>query len=219
VALLGPSGSGKSTVLRVILGLAPPQLGTVLLGGEVVSEPGRILVPPERRQLSVVFRDLALWPHMTVRGNLGFGLAARGVPRVERASRVAAMLDRLGLADKADRYPGHLSGGKRQRVAIGRALVQEPRAILLDEPLSNLDVTLKSQLLLLVRDLLQEYRSTAIYVTHEPREAVSLTDRIAVMEAGRIVQVGTLDQLRAKPASTVVRNVVEDLHWAAPARA
>jgi ABC-type sugar transport system ATPase subunit len=123
------------------------------------------------------------------------------------------MLDRLGIADKAGRYPGALSGGERQRVAIARALVLEPRAILLDEPLSNLDTTLKRELLVLFRELFRENGSTALYVTHDLREAASLGDRIAVMESGRIAQVGTLDELRAAPASPFVRSLIEDLHW------
>ncbi len=215
LSLLGPSGCGKTTVLRLILGLAVPERGTVCLGDDLVSESGRLLVPPEDRGLAVVFQDLALWPHLTVRGNLGFGLAARGVPRPEQASRIAAILKRLGLADKGTRYPGKLSGGERQRVAIARALVLEPRALLLDEPLANLDVTLKRELLPLFRSLFQERGTTAIYVTHDLREAASLGDRIAVLEAQRIVQIGTLGELRENPASTFVRELVEDLqNWA-----
>ena len=211
LALLGPSGCGKTTLLRLILGLAVPADGTVRLGNAAVSEGGRLLVSPEDRGLAVVFQDLALWPHLTVRGNLSFGLAARGVSRRERESRITAILERLGLADKGSRYPGKLSGGERQRVAIARALVLEPRAVLLDEPLSNLDVKLKRELLSLFRSLFRERGSTAIYVTHDLGEAASLGDRIAVMEAGRIVQIGTLDELQQKPASAFVRGLVEDL--------
>lgn len=219
LALLGPSGCGKTTVLRLILGLAVPADGAVRLGDAVVSEGGRLLVPPEERGLAVVFQDLALWPHLSVRGNLRFVLAARAVPRHEREARITAILERLGLADKIDRYPGDLSGGERQRVAIARALVLEPRAVLLDEPLSNVDVTLKRELLSLFRGLFQERHTTAIYVTHDLREAASLGDRIAVMESGHIAQVGTLPELREKPASTFVRGLVDDLHWHQPPRA
>jgi ABC-type Fe3+/spermidine/putrescine transport system ATPase subunit len=211
LALLGPSGSGKTTVLRLVLGFAVPEAGTIRLGAETVSESGRLLVPPEERGLAVVFQDLALWPHLSVRGNLAFGLAARRVPPRERESRISAMLERLGIADKADRYPGGLSGGERQRVAIARALVLEPRAILLDEPLSNLDVALKRELLVLFRELFRESGSTVLYVTHDLREAASLGDRIAVMESGRIAQRGKLDELRAAPASPFVRSLIEDL--------
>ncbi len=212
LALLGPSGSGKTTVLRLVLGFAVPEAGTIRLGGETVSAAGRLLVPPEERGLAVVFQDLALWPHLTVRGNLAFGLAARSARSRERESRIAAMLERLGIADKADRYPGGLSGGERQRVAIARALVLEPRALLLDEPLSNLDVTLKRELLVLFRELFRESGSTTLYVTHDLREAASLGDRIAVMESGQIAQVGNLYDLRAAPASAFVRSLIEDLH-------
>jgi len=173
-------------------------------------------VPPEERGLAVVFQDLALWPHLTVRGNLGFGLAARRVPHREREGRIGGILERLGIADKADRYPGGLSGGERQRVAIARALVLEPRAILLDEPLSNLDVTLKRELLALFRELFREEGSTALYVTHDLREAASLGDRIAVMASGRIAQVGTFDELCASPANPFVRSLIDDLHWSEP---
>jgi len=196
LALLGPSGCGKTTVLRLLLGLAVPERGSVLLEKKVVSKDGRLLVPPEERGLAVVFQDLALWPHLSVHGNLQFGLAANGVSHKERESRSVAILRRLGLEDKASRYPGELSGGERQRVAIARALVLEPQAILLDEPLSNLDVALKRELLSLFRTLFEEYKSTVIYVTHDPREAVALSDRIAVMESGRIVQIGTRDEMR-----------------------
>ncbi len=211
LALLGPSGCGKTTVVRLILGLAIPCQGRVRLGETTVSEAGRLLVPPEERGLAVVFQDLALWPHLTVAGNLNFGLAARGVARDEARSRITAILERLELADKAKRYPGDLSGGERQRVAIARALVLEPRAVLLDEPLSNLDVTLKRELLSLFRGLFRERGTTAIYVTHDLREAAALGDRIAVLEAGRIVQSATLDELRSHPASAVVGDLVEEL--------
>jgi len=217
VALLGPSGCGKTTVLRLILGLAVPACGTVRLGNATVSEKGRLLVSPEDRRLAVVFQDLALWPHLTVRGNLNFGLAARGISRREADSRITSLLERLGLADKGSRYPGRLSGGERQRVAIARALVLEPQAVLLDEPLANLDATLKRELLSLFHSLFQERVSTAIYVTHDLREAASLGDRIAVMEAGAIVQFGTLDDLQQKPASPFVRGLVKDLQGWEPA--
>jgi iron(III) transport system ATP-binding protein len=219
VALLGPSGCGKTTVLRLILGLTLPRHGSVRLDDAVVTEGSRLVVPPEERELAVVFQDLALWPNLSVGGNLRFVLGARRVPRGEGASRIAAILERLGLADKLDRYPGDLSGGERQRVAIARALVLDPRAVLLDEPLSNVDVTLKHELLSLFRTLFQERGSTAIYVTHDLREAASLGDRIAVMESGRVVQVGTLDDLRENPASAFVRGLVDDLRWHQPPHA
>lgn len=210
LALLGPSGSGKTSVLRIILGFATPQLGTVRLSGEVASEAGRLVVLPEERGLAVVFQDLALWPHLTVAGNLAFGLKSRGATPREREARIQFILGRVGLAGKELSHPGQLSGGERQRVAIARALVREPRAVLLDEPLSSLDVGLKRELLSVFRDLLKERRTTALYVTHDLREAAALGDRIAVMEQGRVVQQGTLESLRANPSSRFVRELLDD---------
>lgn len=211
VALLGPSGSGKTSVLRVILGFETPEAGTVRLSGEIVSGHGRLVTLPEDRGLAVVFQDLALWPHLSVAGHLAFCLESRSVPRAERDVRIRATLELVGLSDKERSYPGQLSGGERQRVAIARALVLEPRAVLLDEPLSNLDVVLKSGLARVFRELLKARRTTALYVTHDLREAAALGDRIAVMENGRIVQAGTLDELRTRPATDFVRGLVADL--------
>ena len=168
------------------------------------------MVLPEERGLAVVFQDLALWPHLTVAGNLAFGLKSRGATPREREARIQFILGRVGLAGKELSHPGQLSGGERQRVAIARALVREPRAVLLDEPLSNLDVGLKRELLSVFRDLLKERRTTALYVTHDLREAAALGDRIAVMEQGRVVQQGTLESLRANPSSRFVRELLDD---------
>jgi ABC-type Fe3+/spermidine/putrescine transport system ATPase subunit len=159
----------------------------------------------------VVFQDLALWPHLDVTGNLAFGLSAQGVARAEREERVRAILARVGLADRATSHPGALSGGERQRVAIARALVLQPRAVLLDEPLSNLDAHLKRELLGFFAELLRERATTALYVTHDLREAAALADRIAVMESGRVVQAGSLEDLRGNPASPFVRTLFEDV--------
>ena len=210
VALLGPSGSGKTSLLRLVLGFVAPASGAVRLHGSVVSQAGRIMVPPEERRLAVVFQDLALWPHLTVEGNLAFGLAARGVPRAERASRVDAMLRRVGLEGSGRRFPGELSGGQRQRVAIARALVQEPRAVLLDEPLSNVDVELRRELLGLFGELFRERGATVLYVTHDLREAAAMAGRVAILEAGRVVQEGSLGDLRGAPATPFVRALVAD---------
>jgi iron(III) transport system ATP-binding protein len=211
LALLGPSGSGKTSVLRIILGFATPERGTVRLSGEFASGDGQLLVLPEDRGLAVVFQDLALWPHLSVAGNLAFGLESKGVPRSEREARIRAILGRVGLSGKERSHPGDLSGGERQRVAIARALVLEPRAVLLDEPLSNLDVGLKRELLSIFRDLLKERRTTALYVTHDLREAAAVGDRIAVMEHGQVVQEGSLESLRARPASSFVRGLLDDV--------
>jgi iron(III) transport system ATP-binding protein len=211
VALLGPSGSGKTSILRVVLGFLAPATGVVRIDGEKVSADGRILRPPEERGVAMVFQDLALWPHLTVAGNLNFGLAAQGLPRSARLARIGTMLSRLGLADRARAHPGELSGGERQRVAIARALVLGPKALLLDEPLSNLDASLKRELIRLLSELLKEHRVPGLYVTHELREAAALGDRMVVLEAGRIVQEGSLDSLRSSPATQFVRGLVEDL--------
>jgi iron(III) transport system ATP-binding protein len=213
VALLGPSGCGKTSALRLVLGFVAPAQGGIRLAGDVVSRDGKILRLPEQRGLGVVFQDLALWPHLTVRGNLAFALGPRGLSRAETEERIRAMLGRVGLSGKETSHPGELSGGERQRVAIARALVSKPRAVLFDEPLSNLDAGLKRELLTMFRDLLKERGTTAIYVTHDLREAAALGDRIAVMESGRIIQAGTLDSLRARPASEFVRGLVDDLRW------
>jgi len=211
VALLGPSGCGKTSALRLALGFIAPSKGSIRLAGQVVSHDGKVLRLPEQRGIGVVFQDLALWPHLTVRGNLSFGLGSRKMSRGEMDDRVRAMLGRVGLADKEGRRPGELSGGERQRVAIARALVLEPHAVLFDEPLSNLDVGLKRELLAMFRELLKERKTTAIYVTHDLREAAMLGDRIAVMDEGHIVQEGTLDSLRTRPINGFVRGLVEDL--------
>jgi iron(III) transport system ATP-binding protein len=196
LSVLGSSGSGKTTLLRAIAGFATPREGAVRIGEALASEGGRLLLPPEERNVAMVFQDLALWPHLTVHGNLAFGLDAKKVSRRERDERIAAILQRVGLSGKERRYPGELSGGERQRVAIARALVLEPRAVLLDEPLSNLDVGLRQELLALFQELLGERHATALYVTHDPREARALGDRTAVLDQGRIVHLGRLDALR-----------------------
>ncbi|MCP3961057.1 MAG: ABC transporter ATP-binding protein [bacterium] len=205
LALLGPSGCGKTTLVRLILGLLAPATGTIRIDGRTVSAPGRILTPPEKRGLAVVFQDLALWPHLTVAGNLAFGLSAQGVRRRERRRRIAAMLERVGLESHRRRYPGELSGGERQRVAIARALVLEPRAVLFDEPLTHLDVALRRELLEVFRQLLAERGpaegAAALYVTHDPREAASLGDRIAVLEGGEITCAGSWTELAGAPAA------------------
>jgi ABC-type Fe3+/spermidine/putrescine transport system ATPase subunit len=211
VALVGPSGSGKTSLLRLVLGFVAPGTGAVRLDGREASRDSKVLVAPEHRGLAVVFQDLALWPHLTVAGNLEFGLAAQRVPREERALRVATLLRRVGLEGRASRYPGELSGGERQRVAIARALVLEPRAVLLDEPLSNVDVDLRRDLIGLFRELFTERGTTALYVTHDLREAAAIANRVAVLEGGRIVQDGSCDELQRAPATPFVRALVDDL--------
>ncbi len=211
LSVLGSSGSGKTTLLRVVAGFVAPQLGALRIRDVLASEGGRVVVPPEERDIAMVFQDLALWPHLTVHGNLAFGLDGMQLPRATRDDRIAAMLSRVGLTGKERRHPGELSGGERQRVAIARALVREPRAVLLDEPLSNLDVGLKQELLRLFRELFRERSTTALYVTHDPREALALADRTAILDAGRIVHVGTLEELRDRDDLPFARSVIAAL--------
>jgi ABC-type Fe3+/spermidine/putrescine transport system ATPase subunit len=204
VVLMGPSGCGKTSLLRTLLGLVVPQHGTVLLHGAAANADGRLLQVPEERRLAAVFQDLALWPHLTVREQLAFGLASQGLPRPERERRIHRMLERVGLEGKGQRYPGELSGGERQRVAIARALVLEPHGVLVDEPLANLDVVSKRELCTMIRELLREHRTAAIYVTHDLGEAIELGARVVVLESGRVAQSGTIEDLRQAPATPFV---------------
>jgi ABC-type Fe3+/spermidine/putrescine transport system ATPase subunit len=205
VALVGPSGSGKSTLLRAILGLETPTDGTLTIMGRVASRGGRDLIPTEERNVAMVFQDLALWPHLSVFGNIELGLKARRVPASVRQGRIQALLAAVDLSDKALRRPHELSGGERQRVAIARALALDPVALLLDEPLTSLDVLTKDEILNLLARLFVERERPVIYVGHEPREVVRLVQRIVVLENGRISQQGTLGELDRAPATPFVR--------------
>lgn len=204
MALVGPSGSGKTSILRVVAGLAIPQSGVVRLRGVEVSGDGSCLVPPERRGIGMVFQDLALWPHMSVQQNLLFALRSRGIREHVAVERSDAMLGRVGLRGAGHRAPATLSGGEQQRVALARALVTEPDLLLFDEALVGLDVVLKREMLTLLADLLQERRVAALYVTHEPHEAFTLANQIAVIEAGSVTQIGTPLELTTTPASAFV---------------
>ncbi|CAM8677127.1 MULTISPECIES: ABC transporter ATP-binding protein [Leclercia] len=185
VALLGPSGCGKSTLLRLLAGLTQPAQGEIHFGDRLVAKSGWAL-SPEARDIGMVFQDYALWPHMTVAQNVMFPLKMRHVPRQERESRVAQALDRVGLSAFADRKPAGLSGGQQQRVALARAIVAEPRVLLFDEPLSNLDSELRGTLCHEMASLLRQLGTTAVYVTHDRREAEILADRIVHLSAGSV---------------------------------
>lgn len=185
VALLGPSGCGKSTLLRLLAGLTQPAQGEIHFGDRLVAKSGWAL-SPEARDIGMVFQDYALWPHMTVAQNVMFPLKMRHVPRQERESRVAQALDRVGLSTFADRKPAGLSGGQQQHVALARAIVAEPRVLLFDEPLSNLDSELRSALCHEMASLLRQLGTTAVYVTHDRREAEILADRIVHLSAGSV---------------------------------
>jgi iron(III) transport system ATP-binding protein len=205
LALAGPSGSGKTSLLRVALGLLCPSRGVVRLRDQIVAQHGRVVVPPEERGLAVVFQDLALWPHLSVHGNLAFALDVQRVERAARDRRIADALARVGLPGSERRPPASLSGGERQRLAIARALVTEPDIVLFDEPLSNLDVALKAEMLALIGDLLGQRGTAALYVTHDAHEARQLGAQVAVLEAGRISQLGTVEQLAANPRTPFIR--------------
>ncbi|WP_291977075.1 MULTISPECIES: ABC transporter ATP-binding protein [unclassified Chelatococcus] len=210
LALLGPSGCGKTTLLKLIAGLLAPTAGRIRIGGEIVADANaRKVLPPERRGLGMVFQDYALWPHLSVARNVSFPLEMRGVGRAERDSRAREALRRVGLAAFADRSPGSLSGGQQQRVSIARAIVSEPRLVLFDEPLSNLDRDLKETLVGEISSLIRELGLSGVYVTHDHAEAFGLADRVAVMRAGKIIQLDAPEQLVNVPASP---DVCEFLH-------
>jgi iron(III) transport system ATP-binding protein len=205
LALLGPSGCGKTTTLRLVAGFERPDAGRVVLDGAPVAAPGHF-VPPERRRVGVVFQDYALFPHLTVEQNIGYGVR----DRARREVRVREMLDLVGLGAEARRLPHELSGGQQQRVALARALAPEPALVLLDEPFSNLDAALRVWMRGEVRAILREAHATAVFVTHDQEEALSLADRIAVMRAGRVLQVGEPGALYARPADRFVATFVGD---------
>ncbi len=199
VTLLGPSGCGKTTTLRMVAGFETPDSGRVLLSGEDITD-----VPTQRRGFGMVFQHYALFPHLDVRGNVAFGLEGKQLTGPAIEERVAQALALVRLPDKEERSIGSLSGGQQQRVALARALAPEPRVLLLDEPLSNLDATLRERTRRELRTLVKEIGITAIYVTHDQEEAFDLSDRIAVMQSGRIDQVGPAEQLYRRPATRFV---------------
>jgi iron(III) transport system ATP-binding protein len=207
VCLLGPSGCGKTTTLRLIAGFVEPSEGEILVGGRLVSAPGRTM-PPERRNMSMIFQSYALWPHMTVDQNVAYGLKLRKLDRAVIAQKVAAILATTRLAPLAGRYPGELSGGQQQRVALARALVVEPEILLLDEPLSNLDANLREEMRFEVRRLHDEYRYTTVYVTHDQSEAMTTADLICVMNAGKIEQAGSPEDIYDRPRSEFVARFI-----------
>lgn len=201
--LLGPSGCGKTTTLRMIAGFYDPDQGDIVLGGRRINE-----LPAHRRGTAMVFQDYALFPHMTVRKNVGYGLTLAKVPKAERDRRVDETLEFVGLGKLGDRWPSQLSGGQQQRVAVGRALVLQPQILLLDEPLSNLDAKLRVQLRWELRSLQQRLGMTFVYVTHDQDEALSLSDWIAVMNAGKVEQAGTPWEIYYHPRTAFLADFV-----------
>jgi ABC-type sugar transport system ATPase subunit len=205
LALVGPSGCGKTTLLRLIAGLEEPTSGNIAIADQDLGG-----VPPERRDVAMVFQTLALYPHMTARGNLEFGLKLRKTSAAEIAARVNETAQLLGITDCLARRPAELSGGQRQRVALGRALVRRPKVLLLDEPFANLDAPLRREMRRELRRLHRELKLTTILVTHDQAEALALGDRVAVMNAGRLEQVASPAELHSKPASAFVVAFFDD---------
>lgn len=200
VALLGASGSGKTTLLRCIAGLEQPEIGRIAIGGRtVLDDQAKVALPPEQRQIGLVFQSYALWPHRTVFDNVAYGLKLRKTPQAEVKARVEAILDKLGLGHLAARYPDQLSGGQQQRVAICRALVYEPKVLLLDEPLSNLDAKLREEARFWIRKLILDLKICAIMVTHDQSEALAIADQVLLLKGGAIVQSGSPLEIYGQP--------------------
>jgi len=207
LGLLGPSGCGKTTVLRSISGLEEIDAGKIILDGTTVSSPKeKVFIPPEKRRLGFVFQSYALWPHMTVKQNIRYCL--KGLPKQEREKRIADVLELVGLADVEDRYPSQLSGGQQQRVALARSIAYEPKVILLDEPLSNLDQKERERVRGELRLLLKRIGITTVFVTHDQEEAFVICDRVILMNHGKIEQEGAPESLYASPANLFVAEFI-----------
>jgi len=203
LVLVGPSGCGKSTLLRLIAGLEEVSAGEIIIGGRVVND-----LPPKDRDIAMVFQNYALYPHMTVRENMAFSLKLRREPRTTVAKKVAEAADTLNLASFLDRFPRQLSGGQRQRVAMGRAIVRDPQVFLFDEPLSNLDAKLRVQMRVEIKSLHQRLHATSVYVTHDQIEAMTMADRIVVLQDGRVEQIGSPLELYDHPANLFVAGFI-----------
>jgi len=206
--LLGPSGCGKTTTLRIIAGLYEPDEGEVYFGGRLMNG-----VPPYRRNIGMVFQNYALWPHMKVFDNVAYGLKARGLPRSEIKEKVRWALELVGLRGMEEKYPNQLSGGQQQRVALARALVVEPEVLLLDEPLSNLDAKLRARMRSELKVLQKRLGITTVYVTHDQAEALSMADRIAVMNIGVVEQVGAPREVYRRPATRFVADFIGEINF------
>lgn len=205
VTFLGPSGCGKTTSLRLIAGLELPTEGQVLIGGRDVSRD-----PASERNVGMVFQSYALFPHMSVLDNVSYGPVIRGVAKAEAHVKAREILEQVGLAGLQDRLPSELSGGQQQRVAVARAIVQQPEVLLFDEPLSNVDAKLRRKVRAEIRDLQRRFGLTAVYVTHDQEEALAVSDRIIVMQAGKIAQIGTPEDLYDRPATPFVADFIGD---------
>ncbi len=203
MVLLGPSGSGKTTLLRSLAGIERLSSGRIVIGATVVAD-DKVHLPPERRDLAMVFQDYALWPHLTARDNVAFALKRQGMTRLDSRHHAMAMLERVGLAHLSDRFPAQLSGGEQQRVALARALVGDTGLLLCDEPLSNLDADLRERMRVEISSLVREAGATTIYITHDQLEAFALADQVGVLQDGMLVQLGTPEEIYSSPASLFV---------------
>ena len=207
VSLLGPSGCGKTTTLRLIAGFIEPSAGEILVGGKLLSSAARTL-PPERRNMSMIFQSYALWPHMTAAENVAYGLVIRKVDAATIRDKVRRIMQTARIEQLADRYPSELSGGQQQRVSLARALAVEPETLLMDEPLSNLDANLREDMRFEIRRLHDAYGTTTVYVTHDQAEAMTTADLIAVMNGGRIEQLGSPEDVYDRPVSEFVARFI-----------
>ncbi len=208
LTLLGPSGCGKTTTLRLIAGFITPSAGDIYLGEAEITH-----LPPQKRDVGMVFQDYALFPHMTIFDNIAFGLTERGVDKATIAKRVAELLDLVRLPEVAERYPAQMSGGQQQRIAVARAVAYTPKVLLMDEPLGALDLKLRESMQIELRRIQQELGITAVYVTHDQSEAMSMSDRIAVMNLGLLEQVGSAKQIYDNPATQFVADFVGQINF------
>lgn len=211
VTFLGPSGCGKTTTLRMVAGLEIPTAGRIELSGRVLDDvESRVYIPPEKREIGMVFQSYAVWPHMTVERNIDYPLRIKKVPRDERERRLESALRLVQLEAHRKKWPHELSGGQQQRVALARGLIMEPKVLLLDEPLSNLDAKLRKSMRTEIREIQRSLKMTMLYVTHDREEAEAISDRMAVMHAGRLAQLGSPDEIRTRPADEFVKSFFGD---------
>jgi ABC-type Fe3+/spermidine/putrescine transport system ATPase subunit len=211
LTLLGPSGCGKTTTLRCIAGLEKPEEGDIIIDGQPMLSQG--FVPPAKRGIGMVFQNYAVWPHMKVFSNIVYGLKLQKIPKPKIREQAQQVLELVGLAGLESRYPAQLSGGQQQRVALARALVTNPKVLLLDEPLSNLDAKLREELRFEIKSLVQRMGITAVYVTHDQAEAMVISDRIAVMDAGNVVQIGNPQDIYKRPANRFVADFIGTMNF------
>jgi len=211
LTLLGPSGCGKTTTLRCIAGLEKPEEGDIIIDGQPMLSAG--FVPPSKRGIGMVFQNYAVWPHMKVFSNIVYGLKLQKITKPEIRERAEQVLELVGLTGLEDRYPAQLSGGQQQRVALARALVTNPKVLLLDEPLSNLDAKLREELRFEIKSLVRRMGITSVYVTHDQAEAMVISDRIAVMDSGNVVQIGNSQDIYKKPANRFVADFIGTMNF------